>query len=167
MTGSDDGIPRELKEKLAKFDTHLSELEGSLSHMFSLTRAEIVEKVDAIDVAKTDLVAAYAINSLFWMYLNVCGINPKEHAVKQELTRIQSYMARVKEVEEKKKEKAKAPKLDKKASRRFIMSALWLSAQKNEETGASTSASQEEGQETQAEQQNVKSQGKKRRRDER
>ena len=45
MSESNDDIPVELKEKLAKFDTHLSDLESSLAPMFSLTRAEITEKV--------------------------------------------------------------------------------------------------------------------------
>ncbi|GFR66889.1 nuclear nucleic acid-binding protein C1D-like [Elysia marginata] len=152
-TSNEDGIPRELKEKLASFDTHLTELEANLNPLLSMPRAELTDQLTTIDAAKVDLVSAYTINSLFWMYLNCCGVNPKEHAVKQELamfskmlgrgveksnchatvsrvssfqTRIQSYMARVKEIEDKKK----APKLDKSASKRFVRSALWHAAQK-------------------------------------
>ncbi|RUS83640.1 hypothetical protein EGW08_008608 [Elysia chlorotica] len=127
---SEDGIPRELKEKLAFFDTHLTELEAELNPLLSIPRADLEEQLTTIDAAKVDLVSAYTINSLFWMYLNCCGVNPKEHAVKQELTRIQSYMARVKEIEDKKK----APKLDKSASKRFVRSALWQAAQKKDGT---------------------------------
>ena len=50
MADNDDGIPGELKEKLARFDTHLSQLEGSLSHLFALPRTEIVEKVRPISL---------------------------------------------------------------------------------------------------------------------
>ncbi|BFZ12189.1 hypothetical protein BsWGS_15228 [Bradybaena similaris] len=139
----DDGIPRELKEKLAAFDTHLSELEDGLKPLLSVNRLDLSKKLEPIDEAKTDLVAAYAINSLFWMYLNVCGVNPKEHAVKQELSRIQSYMVRVKEIEDKKK----APKLNKEVSKRYVRAALWKAAQHkpgeervNEERASSSSA---------------------------
>ncbi|GFN82345.1 hypothetical protein PoB_000885100 [Plakobranchus ocellatus] len=134
---TEDGIPRELKEKLASFDTHLTDLESSLSPLLSIPRAELAEQLDTIDAAKVDLVSAYTINSLFWMYLNCCGINPKEHAVKQELTRIQSYMARVKEIEDKKK----APKIDKSVSKRFVRSALWQAAQNKGEGGSSSTSS--------------------------
>ncbi|KAK6997758.1 DNA-binding protein c1d [Biomphalaria glabrata] len=122
----EDGIPSELKEKLATFDTHLSELEVIFSPILSVNRNTLTETLEPLDAAKTDLVAAYAINSLFWMYMNVCGINPKEHAVRQELGRIQSYMQRVKEIEDKKK----APKLDKASTKRFVKSALWQAAKK-------------------------------------
>ncbi|XP_059164361.1 nuclear nucleic acid-binding protein C1D-like [Physella acuta] len=122
------GIPSEIKENIASFDTHLSELEAELKPLLSINRNELTDKLEPIDAAKVDLVAAYAINSLFWMYMNVCGLNPKEHAVKQELTRIQSYMQRVKEIEDKKK----APKLNKDVSKRFVKSALWQAAQKRE-----------------------------------
>ncbi|KAK3780667.1 hypothetical protein RRG08_028115 [Elysia crispata] len=127
-SSSEDSIPRELKEKLASFDTHLSQLEAELNPLLSIPRAELADQLTTIDAAKVDLVSAYTINSLFWMYLNCCGVNPKEHAVKQELTRIQSYMTRVKEIEDKKK----APKLDKSASKRFVRSALWQAAQKKD-----------------------------------
>ncbi|CAG5130676.1 unnamed protein product [Candidula unifasciata] len=140
MTSSmpgEDGIPRELKEKLATFDTHLSELEAGLAPLLSVNRLDLSEKLEPIDEAKTDLVAAYAINSLFWMYLNVSGVNPKEHAVKQELTRIQSYMTRVKELEDKKK----APKLNKEVSKRYVRAALWKAAQHTPEQGPSPRAS--------------------------
>ncbi|KAH9489516.1 DNA-binding protein c1d [Bulinus truncatus] len=125
----EDGIPIELKEKLAAFDTDLSELEVAINPILTINRNTLIEQLEPIDAAKTDLVAAYAINSLFWMYLNVCGVNPKEHAVRQELTRIQSYMQRVKEIEDKKK----APKLDKESTKRFVKSALWQAAKKKKE----------------------------------
>jgi exosome complex protein LRP1 len=133
---NEDGIPKELKEKLATFDTQLSELESGLKPLLSVSRVDL-SNLEPIDEAKTDLVAAYAINSLFWMYLNVCGVNPKEHAVKQELSRIQSYMARVKEIEDKKK----APKLNKAVTKRYIRSALWKAAQQN--TGEDAVSEQE------------------------
>uniref|UniRef100_A0A8C9FV45 Nuclear nucleic acid-binding protein C1D n=1 Tax=Pavo cristatus TaxID=9049 RepID=A0A8C9FV45_PAVCR len=40
-----------------------------------------------LEQAKLDLVSAYTLNSMFWVYLATQGINPKEHPVKQELGR--------------------------------------------------------------------------------
>lgn len=145
---SEDGIPRELKEKLASFDTYLAELEANLDPLLSTPRAHLTEMLSTIDAAKVDLVSAYTINSLFWMYLNCCGVNPKTHAVKDELTRIQSYMTRVKEIEDKKK----APKLDKSASKRFVRSALWQAAQKKGEDEGSSSGFKSMGKSNSSEQ---------------
>ncbi|KAK6180986.1 hypothetical protein SNE40_008939 [Patella caerulea] len=119
-------IPTELKGKLAALDTSLTGLESSLEPLLKTSLSEMSSKLEPLDCAKMDLVAAYAINSLFWVYLNVNGINPKEHPIKQELDRIRGYMSRVKEIQD----KAKAPKLDKEASKRFVKSALWQAALK-------------------------------------
>ncbi|CAC5401713.1 C1D [Mytilus coruscus] len=118
------GIPKELKEKLTAFDLSLTEVEKTLKYLVDVPQNELNEKMTPLDKAKLDLTGAYTINSLFWMYLNVCGINPKEHAVKQELDRIRSYMNRVKDIQD----KAKAPKLDKGAAKRFVKSSLWQAA---------------------------------------
>ncbi|KAJ8317234.1 hypothetical protein KUTeg_005138 [Tegillarca granosa] len=127
------GIPEELKEKLASFDSSLSQVESVLQPLLQCPQNELFEKLSPLDRAKVELVGGYTINSLFWMYLNVCGLNPKEHSVKQELDRIRSYMNRVKECQD----KAKAPKLDKGASKRFVKSALWQAAKsKNQDSSA-------------------------------
>lgn len=67
------------------------------------------------------MMSAYTLNSLFWMYLITRGINPREHAVKQELERIRAYMTRVKDITDRKK----AARLDKGAAARFVRSALY------------------------------------------
>ncbi|KAK2156845.1 hypothetical protein LSH36_204g10034 [Paralvinella palmiformis] len=88
--------------------------------------------LSALEKAKLHLAGAYAINSLFWTYMNTKGENPKEHGVKDELDRIKNYMGRVKEIED----RLKAPKLDKSASKKFVRNALWQAAHKR--SGSST-----------------------------
>ncbi|XP_067680523.1 nuclear nucleic acid-binding protein C1D-like [Haliotis asinina] len=146
MTSGQDGgtIPSEMKEKLASFDTALTNLETELKPLLAKPRMEFFEKLEPLDMGKMDLVASYAVNSLFWMYLNVCGINPKDHPIKQELERVRGYMNRVKEIQD----KAKAPKVNSGAAKRMVKSALWQAAQKKvhprgrDEAGPSQSHSQ-------------------------
>ncbi|OWF54334.1 nuclear nucleic acid-binding protein C1D-like [Mizuhopecten yessoensis] len=123
--GSENSIPSELKEKLAAFDTSLSDMEKIVHPWLEVPESELHEKLSPLDKAKLDLVGAYTINSLFWMYLNVCGEKPKEHAVKQELDRIRSYMTRVKDVQDK---LTIMPHIDKGAAKRFQRNALWQAA---------------------------------------
>lgn len=78
-------------------------------------------QLDPLDQAKLDLMSAYTLNSLFWMYLVTQGVNPREHGIKQELERIRTYMNRVKEITDKKK----AARLDKGAASRFVRNALY------------------------------------------
>ncbi|KAG7280481.1 hypothetical protein CRUP_033782 [Coryphaenoides rupestris] len=94
--------PREIEDQLRGF-------EGS------------VGSLDPLEQAKLDLMSAYTLNSLFWMYLVTRGINPREHAVKQELERIRTYMMRVKDITDRKK----AARLDKGAAARFVRNALY------------------------------------------
>ncbi|XP_071079399.1 nuclear nucleic acid-binding protein C1D-like [Haliotis cracherodii] len=131
MTSGEDGggIPSEMKEKLASFDSALTSLETELKPLLAKPRMEFFEKLEPLDMGKMDLVASYAVNSLFWMYLNVCGVNPKDHAIKQELERVRGYMNRVKEIQD----KAKAPKVNAGAAKRMVKSALWQAAQKKVE----------------------------------
>ena len=71
--------------------------------------------------AKVELTKAYAINSLFWIYLTTKGIDPRDHPIKGEITRLKTYAERVQQIED----KQKAMKLDKSAAKRFVRSALW------------------------------------------
>ncbi|KAK7103620.1 nuclear nucleic acid-binding protein C1D-like [Littorina saxatilis] len=126
MESSDnDGIPIELKERLGNFDAAVSQVESMLQPLISTPHNELVDKLAPLDAAKLDLVGVYSINSLFWMYLNVCGVNPKDHPVKKELERIRSYMTRIKEAQD----SLNKPRVDKGAAKRFVRSALWQASQ--------------------------------------
>ena len=74
-----------------------------------------------------DLVSAYTLNSLFWVYLATQQVNLKEYPVKQELERIRVHMNRIKETTHKKK----AGKLGRGAASRFVKNILWEPKPKN------------------------------------
>ncbi|XP_069706220.1 nuclear nucleic acid-binding protein C1D isoform X2 [Phaenicophaeus curvirostris] len=122
--------PTEIHDYLAAFEKSLGSVDEMLKTMMSVSRSELLQKLDPLEQAKLDLVSVYTLNSMFWVYLATQGINPKEHPVKQELERIRTYMNKVKEIADKKK----ASKLDKGAASRFVRNALWEPKDESEHT---------------------------------
>ncbi|CAN9500019.1 unnamed protein product [Ophioblennius macclurei] len=121
-TGSStEDYPQEIDEQLTGFDSSVNSVKSMAEKLVSMPRNELMQKLDPLDQAKLDLMSAYTLNSLFWMYLVTQGVNPREHGVKQELERIRTYMNRVKEITDKKK----AARLDKGAASRFLRNALY------------------------------------------
>ncbi|XP_012675323.2 nuclear nucleic acid-binding protein C1D [Clupea harengus] len=114
-----EDYPTEIEEYLTGFDTSLGSVNDVVKKLMASSKNE--QKLDPLEQAKLDLMSAYAMNSLFWMYLVTQGINPKEHGIKQELERIRTHMNKVKEITDKKK----AARLDKGAAGRFVRNALW------------------------------------------
>lgn len=116
-----EDYPVEIHESLTALESSLGAVDDMLKTMMAVSRNELLQKLDPLEQAKVDLVSAYTLNSMFWVYLATQGVNPKEHPVKQELERIRVYMNRVKEITDKKK----AAKLDRGAASRFVKNALW------------------------------------------
>uniref|UniRef100_A0A6J0UAP5 Nuclear nucleic acid-binding protein C1D n=2 Tax=Pogona vitticeps TaxID=103695 RepID=A0A6J0UAP5_9SAUR len=121
MAVAGEEYPTEIQDYLLAFERSVASVDEMLKTMMSVSRSELLQKLDPLEQAKLDLVSAYTLNSMFWVYLATQGINPKEHPVKQELERIRTYMNRVKEIADRKK----AAKLDKGAASRFVRSALY------------------------------------------
>ncbi|KAM8739265.1 nuclear nucleic acid-binding protein C1D isoform 1-T1 [Acanthopagrus schlegelii] len=116
-----EDYPHEIDDQLTGFDSSVSSVKSMLDKLMSMPRNELLQKLDPLDQAKLDLMSAYTLNSLFWMYLVTQGVNPREHGIKQELERIRTYMNKVKEITDKRK----AGRLDKGAAARFVRNALY------------------------------------------
>uniref|UniRef100_A0A8P4KU02 Nuclear nucleic acid-binding protein C1D n=1 Tax=Dicentrarchus labrax TaxID=13489 RepID=A0A8P4KU02_DICLA len=80
-----EDYPHEIDEQLTGFDSSVSSVKTMLEKLMSMPRNELLQKLDPLDQAKLDLMSAYTLNSLFWMYLVAQGVNPREHGIKQEL----------------------------------------------------------------------------------
>ncbi|XP_067277207.1 nuclear nucleic acid-binding protein C1D [Pseudorasbora parva] len=119
--GPSEDYPTEIEENLNDFDSSVSSVQNMVQTLVSVSRSDHLLKLDPLDQAKLDLMSAYALNSMFWMYLVTQGVNPKDHAIKQELERIRTHMNKVKEITDKRK----AARLDKNAASRFVRNALW------------------------------------------
>uniref|UniRef100_A0A1D5RGU8 Nuclear nucleic acid-binding protein C1D n=1 Tax=Macaca mulatta TaxID=9544 RepID=A0A1D5RGU8_MACMU len=122
-----EDYPVEIHEYLSAFGNSIDAVDEMLKNMMSVSRNELLQKLDPLEQAKVDLISAYTLNSMFWVYLATQGVNPKEHPVKQELERIRVYMNRVREMTDKKK----AGNLDRGAASRFVKNALWEPKPKN------------------------------------
>ncbi|XP_059133620.1 nuclear nucleic acid-binding protein C1D-like [Peromyscus eremicus] len=119
-----EDYPVEIHESLSALESSLGAVDDMLKTMMSVSRNELLQKLDPLEQAKVDLVSAYTLNSMFWVYLATQGVNLKEHPVKQVLERIRVY--RVKKITDSKK----AAKLDRGAASRFVKNALWEPKQK-------------------------------------
>ncbi|KAK9541179.1 hypothetical protein VZT92_001244 [Zoarces viviparus] len=136
-----EDYPHEIDEQLTGFDSSVSSVKTMLEKLMSMPRNELLQKLDPLDQAKLDLMSAYTLNSLFWMYLVTQGVNPREHGIKQELERIRTYMNKVKEITDRKK----AARLDKGAAARFLKHAFYDHKEKDSRkkaAGATSGASQ-------------------------
>lgn len=123
--------PSEIQTSLERFKRSLEDVEKVLKPILDGSITEVQEKMTSLEKAKTELVSLYAINSLFWMYLCTQGVDLKEHPIKHELSRIQQYMRKMKQITD----RQKASRIDKGAAKRFVKSALW---DQNEDKGESS-----------------------------
>ena len=78
-------FPKELSGAVSDFHTSLKALEsGAVDPLTSgsgRSRTELLEPLEPLDKAKVDLVSAFAINSLAWIWLKTQGQDPKESEV--------------------------------------------------------------------------------------
>ncbi|KAJ3610931.1 hypothetical protein NHX12_023021 [Muraenolepis orangiensis] len=116
-----EDYPTEIEEQLTGFESSVGSISSMLQTMVAMPRNDLQQKLDPLEQAKLDLMSAYTLNSLFWMFLVTQGMNPRDHPVKQELERIRTYMTRVKDITDRKK----AGRLDKGVAARFVRNALY------------------------------------------
>ncbi|XP_056327553.1 nuclear nucleic acid-binding protein C1D isoform X2 [Danio aesculapii] len=86
-----EDYPTEIEDNLNDFDSSLSSVQNMVQTLVSVSRSDRLLKLDPLEQAKLDLMSAYALNSMFWMYLVTQGVNPKDHAIKQELVSSQRH----------------------------------------------------------------------------
>eukprot|EP01147_Barroeca_monosierra_P005548 gene5548-174_t len=93
-----------------------------LNELLSLDLATLRSKLPPLDAAKLDLAIAYAMNSLFWVYLSARGIDPKAHPVRKEL--VSTLILRIRDNEKGDKRDTGQPSIDTAAAKRFIKASL-------------------------------------------
>jgi exosome complex protein LRP1 len=87
------------------------------------------ESLSIEDRVKLDFFLAYAVNSLFFMYLKVTGDNPASHPIKDELNRIKESLQKHQMILDKKLR----PQINSGVAKRFVRGGLFDFRQKNEE----------------------------------
>ena len=76
-------FPTEHIETVRNFQTSLAELDNVLKELLDVPLSVIHESkaTTPLDKAKVDIISAFALNSLTWMWLRTQGTNPKETEV--------------------------------------------------------------------------------------
>jgi exosome complex protein LRP1 len=118
-----DDLPQDLKDTLAQFDDSIGKLETALDPLFKTKLADVAERLSPQDNAKLNILYAYAINTLFYMFLKTQGVPPNDHPVKAELDRVRNYIKKLKDLSSK-KEDGPTMKVDVQASARMINHAI-------------------------------------------
>ena len=91
-------FPQELEKACRGFESAMRDVEKCLHPFLTQDGIKQAQNFETRGAIKFDLAALYAINSLYWSFLVMSGINPKNHLIKQELSRIQTYMERWEDV---------------------------------------------------------------------
>eukprot|EP00039_Didymoeca_costata_P025764 m.14190 g.14190 ORF g.14190 m.14190 type:complete len:188 (+) comp5033_c0_seq2:302-865(+) len=125
-------------ETLKRFQEALDGTSEELGALLNTPIAELrKQSAGPLEAAELDLSFAFAINSLFWTYIRLCGDDPKDHPVNRELVRIKEYMKKVQQL----KSPPEEPNLrvDKGAAKRFVKAALAPNEAKEVDTAKVTS----------------------------
>lgn len=117
----------DLDEELLKdkeLITNIQNLDHSIVDIETLLESRISVDYTSLsteDKIKHDLLIAFTLNSLYWMYLRLDGVDPTTHNIKRELDRVKTTMDMAKGAMAKKN----MPRVDKRAAGRFVSQALW------------------------------------------
>ncbi|ORX89180.1 exosome-associated factor Rrp47/DNA strand repair C1D [Basidiobolus meristosporus CBS 931.73] len=88
-----------LGDAVNQLEASLSKIQAHLDPLLSAPLNETIGKLPVMDRCKLEVMVAYAINTLFWIYLKTQGVPPNDHPVMKELERIRGYIQKIKETE--------------------------------------------------------------------
>ncbi|KAM9946739.1 hypothetical protein ACTFIY_002671 [Dictyostelium cf. discoideum] len=119
-------LPADIKQDITNFENVLDKLESQLEPFFKVPLKEHQASLTPIENAKLNITVAYALNSLFFMYLQTQGVSPHDHPVKTELDRIKPYILKLKNLtnENSNNTEENKPKVDSEAVKRMISNTL-------------------------------------------
>merc|ERR1719253_1428194 len=87
----------EALEQLGALEGSLTELEQELQPLFSTPLKALANGLPALEAAKLNIVGAFAINTLFYIFLKTQGVDPEAHPVKQQLDRVKKYFKKIRD----------------------------------------------------------------------
>lgn len=122
--GQVGSLPDDVREPLLDFDSALREVEEHVDDFGSRDWAELTRGLPPLEAARLNVMCAYTLNALFYMYLKVQGVSTADHPVKQELERVRQYLKKVKGTAQHAKTERHNGRLNVDAAKRFITHAL-------------------------------------------
>lgn len=84
-----------IQTKIASLHTSIENIENILTLLIS---SNIKEELSLKEKTDYDLFLAYTLNTLYWIYLRIRGIDPTTNEVKNQLNRVKEYMIKAKQV---------------------------------------------------------------------
>ncbi|BEJ17774.1 hypothetical protein CspHIS471_0700420 [Cutaneotrichosporon sp. HIS471] len=115
---------------LRDLNVSLDTIEAALAPLLARPLTETLEALGSIERAKLDVLLAFTVNNLVWMYLRMRGIEPDNHGVTKELDRVKGYYDKVRDAEDGTKPKTRN-RIDKDAAKRFITHSIGAPANSN------------------------------------
>ncbi|KAL3278422.1 hypothetical protein HHI36_013744 [Cryptolaemus montrouzieri] len=113
----------EIKEKVKNLHDSVDKIDEVLQIAFSENMKETYENLSLKEKVDYDLFIAYALNTLYWLYLRTKGEDPAKNEVKSQLTRVKEYMVKAKEAHER---NTIRPTVNAPAAKRFVKHALQI-----------------------------------------
>ncbi|KAJ2852751.1 hypothetical protein IWW36_000108 [Coemansia brasiliensis] len=104
----------------------VNQIQTTLQPILSQPLSEILPKLTPIQRCELEALVVYSIDTLFWIYLKVNGVPPKEHPIMKELQRVQRYIEKINKAKDSNKAKSqdsRTMKVDADAADRFIQNA--------------------------------------------
>ena len=112
----------------------LDHIEQSLGPLLELDRKQVVSSLTPLENAELNLALAYAVDSLFYVWLRSKNCATEDHPVKKELGKVKLYMDKVKKAKaaldpdlgaaDDDREDKRTLRVDTAAGRRLIIAAL-------------------------------------------
>ncbi|KAJ1743348.1 hypothetical protein LPJ78_001350 [Coemansia sp. RSA 989] len=99
----------------------VDQIQTALGPILSQPLNEILPKLTPIQRCELEALVVYSIDTLFWIYLKVNGVPPKEHPIMKELQRVQRYIEKINKA---KAQDLRTTKVDAEAAGRFIRNAV-------------------------------------------
>ncbi|KAG4099355.1 exosome-associated factor Rrp47/DNA strand repair C1D [Neocallimastix lanati (nom. inval.)] len=112
-----------LKLYVDNLDANIDNVQTVLDVIFSKSYQEQLSKLDNMKKAKFNIMMAYVIDTLLFVYLKTNGVATKDHPIMKELERVKKYFIKLQKLEKNTENKAKF-KIDKDAAGRMINNAL-------------------------------------------
>ena len=86
----------QVMESANRVDEAITAVDKYLEPLLAIPPEELAQKLGHVEHAKLNAGLAYAINTLYFVYLRTVGVDTASHGVRKELDRVKSYITKIK-----------------------------------------------------------------------
>ncbi|KAJ1906877.1 hypothetical protein IWQ60_011982 [Tieghemiomyces parasiticus] len=114
----------DLNDAVVQVTRTIDELNALLKPLLANPLAETLSRLTPDQKAQLEVLLAYSLNTIYWAYLKLSGVQPSAHPVMKELQRIKLYVQKVKEATTASSTEGPALRVDQSAAKRIVKHAL-------------------------------------------